>query len=100
MEYKYNKRYEELCDKYCIIVDYYMQGSLESPYSTITISFSDFDSDEELAFMTAYAIDLDEVEECWSHYKRGSGTGKRQIPKQRIGDTIGFIFSLDGASSW
>lgn len=63
MEYKYNKRYEELCDKYCIIVDYYMQGSLESPYSTITISFSDFDSDEELAFMTAYAIDLDEVEE-------------------------------------
>lgn len=63
MEYRYNKRYEELCDKYCIDTTISIYGSLISPYSTITISLSDFNSNEEFAFMTAYAISLDEVEE-------------------------------------
>ena len=63
MEYRYNDRYEKLCDKYCVDTTIDIYGSLISPYSTITISLSDFDNDEEIAFMTAYAISMDEIEE-------------------------------------
>ena len=63
MEYRYNDRYEKLCEKYCVDTTIDIYGSLISPYSTITISLSDFDNDEEIAFMTAYAISMDEIEE-------------------------------------
>ena len=63
MEYKTNQRYKQFCDKYCVTTSVTINASLESPYSTITFSFNGIDNDTEYAFISAYAIDFDEVVE-------------------------------------